>query len=236
MSIYKNIKGFVPTSLVDWDGKVSAIIFVGGCNFRCKFCSNEEIVIKPENVNPIDWKKMRECLEKNKEFIDGVVISGGEPTLYDDLENLCKEIKEMGFLVKLDTNGTNPDLVEKLIKKDLIDYVAMDIKTKFEKYKEITNSEIDIERLKRTIEIVKNFGNYEFRITLYPKITKEDLLEIAKYLKEIGANKAFFLQQFKNEKCLDKEAEKIKPYSKQEVEKMFNSVKNFFEKSGLRNV
>lgn len=112
----------------------------------------------------------------------------------------------------------------------------MDIKTIFLKYKDITNSEIDVEKIKKSIEIARDFGNYEFRITLYPKITKEDLLEIAKYLKEIGANGAFFLQQFRNESCLDKEAEKLKPYSKNEIEEMHEMIKNSFEKCGLRNV
>lgn len=117
MSIYKNIKGFIPTSLVDWDGKVSAVMFVGGCNFRCSFCSNKELIIEHDKIESIPFKKIKEALERNRDFIDGIVITGGEPTLYGDLDEICKEIKEMGFLVKLDTNGTNPSLVEDLIKK-----------------------------------------------------------------------------------------------------------------------
>ncbi|MEK6827160.1 MAG: anaerobic ribonucleoside-triphosphate reductase activating protein, partial [Nanoarchaeota archaeon] len=171
------IKGFVPTSLVDWDGKVVSVIFVSGCNFRCGYCSNKDLVLHPENLKSIELKYILEYLGNNKEFIDGVVISGGEPTLYSETVKLCEEIKKLGFKIKLDTNGSNPEILKEFfLDKNLVDYVAMDIKTNFEKYKELTNSDIDVEKIKKSIFIVSQFPEYEFRITLSPSIKKEDLL------------------------------------------------------------
>ncbi len=235
MTIYENIKGFVPTSLVDWEGKVVCVIFVSGCNFRCSFCSNKDLVLTPEKLDAIPFEKIKDYLLKNRDFADGVVISGGEPTLYPDLPELCMEIKKLGFKVKIDTNGTNPDMLKLLLEKSLADYVAMDLKTSFEKYKEIANADVDIEKLKKSISIVSKFPEYEFRTTLFPKIEKKDLIAIADYLKKNNANKAFFMHQFRNETCINEEAEKMKPYSKEELGKLLDEIRSFFEKSGIRN-
>lgn len=229
------IKGFVPNSLVDWDGKVVSVIFLAGCNFRCKFCSNKDLVFNPEKMETIDFSKIENYLKRNKEFVDGVVISGGEPTLHSELIDLCQEIKNLGFKVKIDTNGSNPEMLKILLDEKLVDFVAMDIKTSFEKYKEIAGFD-GIEKIKKSIFIVKNFPDYEFRITVFPGINKEDLVEIAGYLKEKNAGKAFFIQQFRNDECLDKSFEKIKPYKKEKLEEFLSLIKNNFEKAGIRNI
>jgi len=230
-----NIKGFTTTSLVDWDGKIVATIFLGGCNFRCTYCSNQEIVISPEKMKTIPFKEIKESLEKNREFIDGVVISGGEPTIHAYLPELCSEIKNLGFKVKVDTNGSNPEMLQEFLDKKLVDYVAMDIKTWFENYKKITGFD-DIEKIKKSISIVSGFPEYEFRVTLFPEIKKEDLIEISSYLKENNANKSFFLQQFRNWSCLNKDAEEVKPYTKQEVENFLDLIKSYFDRAGVRNI
>ncbi|MEM4230428.1 MAG: anaerobic ribonucleoside-triphosphate reductase activating protein, partial [Candidatus Pacearchaeota archaeon] len=173
------IKGFVPNSLVDWDGKVSSVIFLGGCNFKCKFCSNKDLVLEPEKLKSISFESIKNYLEKNKDFIDGVVITGGEPCLHQNLFELCKTIKKLGFKVKIDTNGSYPEILQQLLDKKLVDCVAMDIKTCFEKYKEITNTEVDIEKIKKSILIVAKFPEYEFRITMFPEIKYEDLIKLA---------------------------------------------------------
>jgi pyruvate formate lyase activating enzyme len=231
------IKGFAPNSLVDWDGKVSAVIFLAGCNFRCKFCSNKDLVLESEKINPIPFENIIKYLEKNKDFIDGVVITGGEPCMHKGLTNLCRIIKEIGFKVKIDTNGSYPGMLQELLDKRLVDFIAMDIKTCFEKYKSVvnTNTEVDLEKIKKSIEIVTKFPDYEFRTTLFPEITKQDLLEVARYLKEKNANRAFFIQQFRPDECLDEEAEKIKPYTKAELECFGEDIKGYFEKFGIRN-
>ena len=235
MAIYDNIKGFVTSSLVEWDGKIVATIFLGGCNFKCKFCSNKELVLSPEKLKSISFKNIKESLEKNREFIDGIVITGGEPTIHPDLPDLCEKIKNLGFKVKIDTNGSNPKLLKELFEKNLADCVAMDIKTSFGNYKKISGFD-DIEKIKKSIFLVTKFPEYEFRITMFPEIKKEDLLEISEYLKKNNANKAFFLQQFRNWDCIDKSAEEIKPYKKEEIENFLNLVRNYFDKSGVRNI
>ena len=170
MEVKENIKGFVPTSLVDWDGKVSAVLFLGRCNFKCGFCSNKELVLQHEKIKSIQFENIKDSLEKSREFIDGIVITGGEPTIYPDIGILCEEIKNLGFKVKLDTNGSNPDILKELLQKNLVDFVAMDIKTSFENYKEITGSKIALGKIKESILIVSKFPDYEFRTTIAPRI------------------------------------------------------------------
>jgi len=231
------IKGFIPTSLVDWDGKVSAVIFLPGCSFKCSFCSNKELVLFPEKLKTVDFEEIVQKIEASRQFIDGVVITGGEPTIHESLPQLCQKLREMGFKIKLDTNGSNPKMLERLFQQKLIDYVAMDIKTSFEKYKEIVNCSVDLENIKKSIELIGKLPDYEFRTTCVPKIvTQEDLLKIAEYLKSIGANKKFFLQQFRNDECLSEKFEAIKPYSKEEMQGFYELIKNSFEKCGLRNI
>jgi pyruvate formate lyase activating enzyme len=230
------IKGFVPTSLVDWEGKVTSVIFVGGCNFKCGYCSNKDLVLHPEELKSIDLKGILEYLVRNKDFIDGVVISGGEPTLYPEVITLCKEIKNIGFKIKLDTNGSNPERLKEFLDNGLVEYLAMDIKTSFEKYKELINFDWDIEKIKKSIFLVSQFPEYEFRITLSPVVKKEDLLSIVKYLKENRINKSFFLHQFKPDSCINGEFEKMTPYKDSQILEFHELIKDFFEKCGVRNI
>lgn len=234
--MFQNIKGFIPTSLVDWEGKVVSVIFVPGCNFKCGFCSNKDLVLNPEKLETISFERIKEYLSRNNEFVDGVVISGGEPTIYPEIEKLCNEIKNLGFKVKIDTNGSNPEILKLLLDKKLVDYVAMDIKTDFEKYKKVTNSDIDTEKIKKSISLVSMFPEYEFRTTIFPKIEKQDLIKIAEYLKKNNMNRAFFLHQFRPDVCIDKELEKEKPYPSEKILEFHDTIKSFFEKSGVRNL
>ncbi len=154
MTIYENIKGFIPTSLVDWEGKVASVIFVSGCNFRCGFCSNKELVLTPEKPKTIKFEDIKKYLLKNADFIDGVVISGGEPTLQRELALFCEEIKKLGFMVKLDSNGSHPEVLKILKEKKLVDYAAMDIKVVKEKYEEITNNKTDLGKIEESMKII----------------------------------------------------------------------------------
>lgn len=159
------------TTLLDYPGKVATLVFTPGCNLRCGFCHNPEFVL-PERLEKIRHDFIPEevffrFLETRKDFLDGVVICGGEPTIHQDLPVFCKRIKDLGFLVKLDTNGSAPEMIEHLLDQNLVDYIAMDLKNPFEKYTSLTGKEIDISRYRRSIELLMTQApDYEFRTTL----------------------------------------------------------------------
>ena len=220
------IKGFVDVSLVDWDGKVSSVIFLPKCNMRCPFCQNASLVVSPEKVPTIPLDKVKEKLARLKRWIDGVVITGGEPTLHKDLAKLCSFFKKEGFKVKIDTNGTHPDVLRKLIDQNLVDYIAMDIKAplKPEKYSLATgiSSENFLKKILETIQILL-FGKipYEFRTTVVPTIhTAEDIEEICKTIR--GCEK-YAIQNFRPIITIDPRYEKVKPYSNKEL-KLFEQI------------
>lgn len=222
------IKGLQPLSLVDYPGKVAATIFLFGCNFKCCYCHNPELVNKTEaeKVKTYKEEEILDFLKERKGFIDAVCITGGEPTLNKDIPKFIKKIKNLGYPVKLDTNGTNPNMLKDLIEKKLVDYTAMDIKAPLERYKEITNSEVEINNIKESIEIIKKFKNHEFRTTVSPDIKEEDILTIANLIKNA---KAFYLQEFKAQKCLDKSYEKKQSLKKENLGIIRDKIKNFFD-------
>jgi len=193
------VKGFVDLSFVDWDAKVSSVLFLPNCNFRCPFCHNVNLVLNPETIETIPFEYLDEQLNNQKGWTDGVCITGGEPTLHNDLTDLCSKIKQMGFLVKLDTNGTNPIMLKELLDKKLVDYVAMDVKAPLtpEKYSKAigVNSEKLLKNVKESISLLMNSGiDYEFRTTVVPTLhDSDDIVQICKFLK--GCKK-YVLQKF----------------------------------------
>ncbi|MBQ7351413.1 MAG: anaerobic ribonucleoside-triphosphate reductase activating protein [Clostridia bacterium] len=193
------ISGLQKVSLVDFDGHISATIFTRGCNFACPYCHNSRLVKGIDDIIPEN--EVLEYLEKRKNVLDSVVISGGEPTLNPDLPAFIKEIKDMGYKIKLDTNGTNLSMLKNLIENQLIDYVAMDIKNSIEKYNTTTNTNTHW-NIKDTIEYIMNCGiDYEFRTTLIKQYhTREDITKIAELIK--GAKKLFLQKFVDNENCL----------------------------------
>ncbi len=217
------IGGFQKLSLIDYPGKICAIIWTIGCNFRCKFCYDPGLVL-PEKI-----RDMREVpkdyifsyLRKRRNFLDAVEITGGEPTLHKDLPKFIEEIKNIGYLVKLDTNGTNPSMLRHLMNSGLIDYVAMDIKTRlnFKKYNEVVGGVLTrgmFENVKRSIKILLDSDiNYEFRTTLVKNFhSKEDVIEICKSIR--GA-KAYYLQ---NLRVVDEfvGGGRLAPFDEEEIE------------------
>lgn len=225
------IKGMLESSFIDYPKKISMVVFTAGCNFKCHYCHN------PELVNPeLPFLPEEQALKKidaKKEWIDGVVITGGEPTLHNDLPEFIKKIKEKGLSVKLDTNGTNPQMLKKLIDEELIDYIAMDVKAPLKDYSKITCVEPDESKLKESIELIKNSGiDYEFRTTILPKLLKEqDLIEIGYLL--IGA-KLLVLQTFRNEKTLDAEYRKHMSYLKPQMEHFARILKQYIKEVNYR--
>jgi pyruvate formate lyase activating enzyme len=215
------IKGFIETSMVDWDGKLASVIFLPGCNFRCPYCHNIGLIDHPEKYKTIPEERIFEYLESHKDFIDGVCITGGEPTLYKDsgLTEFIRKIKKGGFLVKLDTNGSAPDYVKKLVKDGLIDFVAMDIKAPLEDYIKVTRVVMDTETIKKSIQfLLSGKVDYEFRTTVAPTLIGHD--EIEKIAKMIAGAKKFVLQQFEPENCNDIHLKTLKPPDAETMDKM----------------
>ena len=209
------IHGFVKTTLLDYPKHVAATIFTGGCNFRCPFCHNGNLVLHPNNTPTIPEQEILSYLEKRKHLLDGVCITGGEPTLQPDLITFITKIKHLGLLVKLDTNGYQPDVLKELLEQHLLDYVAMDIKNSKEKYA-ITTSlpNFDIERINASIHLLQNGGiPYEFRTTVVKQLhSEEDMLKISEWIKHTPA---YFLQSYKeNEHVI---SPGFSAYSKEEL-------------------
>lgn len=195
--------GFDKLSLLDYEEKTACVLFSKHCNFRCPFCHNGLTVLESEDFT--SWEIIKTYLNKRKGLIDAVVVSGGEPTLLDDLYEKVKEIKEMGYLVKLDTNGTNPEMLKKLVNDGLIDYVAMDIKNSKARYKETVGvDKINFENIEESIKFLcKTPVNYEFRTTLVNEF--HDLESIKEMGELIKGSKKLYLQKFvEREGCIKK--------------------------------
>ena len=189
-------QGINKLSLLDYPGKVAAILYIDKCNFRCDYCHNWNTLIAPQDNEDLFFEDILSFLKKRIGVLDGVVISGGEPTLMPNLEEKIRSIKELGYAIKLDTNGTHPEVVIDLVNKGLIDYVAMDIKSSLDEYHCFCKSDELISNVKKTIDYLKeNHVDYEFRTTLIEEYHNEEIIKkIAQLLK---GSKRLFLQQFK---------------------------------------
>jgi len=217
-----NIKAVIKTSFLDWPGNISTVLFLGGCNFRCPYCHNKELVLSSHKMKDISFDKVKKILTQHPGWIDGVVISGGEPTLYSRLIPLIKIIRNMGLKVKLDTNGSKPNILRKLIKEKLIDYIAIDFKAPLQKdiYARCIGIDIPIlSKIKRSIRLLlREEVEYEFRTTVCPVLLEEK--DIYKMAKDIRGAKRFILQNFKANNTLNPRFEKIVPYSEKRIEEM----------------
>lgn len=229
------IGGLQKLTLIDYPGKIACTVFLSGCSFRCRFCYNSELVLpeKIKNHPRISEKEIFKFLKGRKGLLEGIVLTGGEPTIYKDLPDFIKRIKKLNYLVKLDTNGSNPGMLEKLINANLLDYVAMDIKGPKEKYGKVASVKVDIKKIQKSIDILKDERvNYEFRSTIVPSIhTKKDVLAMAKW---INGARRYYLQNFRSEKTIDPKLEKIKPYSQEHLLEIQKAIAPFFEVCGTR--
>ncbi len=223
--------GLQKTTLIDYPGKVGAIIFTIGCNFRCPYCHNPELV--DETATQIPEEEIFAFLAKRKGLLDAVTITGGEPTLHDDLVPFIRKIKEMGFLVKLDTNGTNPHVVKQLIDENLVDYIAMDIKSPIEKYSGTVARPVDVERIRESIALlIQGKIGYEFRTTIVKSLlTFDDIRGIGEDIK--GA-KRYYLQKFVPTKTLNPAFIRKTTYSDAEFEEMRTIMSEYVEECAIR--
>ncbi|EOC99573.1 anaerobic ribonucleoside-triphosphate reductase activating protein [Caldisalinibacter kiritimatiensis] len=225
-------KGHQKTSFIDYPDKICTVLFVGGCNFRCPYCHNGELVNNEGEF--IDEEYIFDFLNKRRKMLDGVCISGGEATLYNTkLYDFITRVKKLDYLVKLDTNGTNPELLKNLIDNKLIDYVAMDIKAPFDKYEDVVNVKIDIENIKKSIDIIRNSNiDYEFRTTVCKELlTKEDIIELAESIK---GSKRYIMQNFKDGETVLAGKGKFTSYKGSELKNIEESIKGWFEEVKIR--
>jgi pyruvate formate lyase activating enzyme len=229
------IKGFQKLSLIEYPGKISAIVFVGKCDFRCHFCYNIDLVKNYDKLPDVPEKEILDFLSTRKGLLDGIAITGGEPTLYKDLPDFIKKVKDLGFLVMLETNGSNPRMIKELIDKKLVDYIAMDIKAPLEKYDEVAGVKVNKKNIQESIDIIRNSGiDYEFRTTVIPKHFKEeDSLAIGKWL---NGSKRYILQQFRPEKTLNEDYRKMEAYSPEKLKELADLMKPFFSSVKVRGI
>jgi pyruvate formate lyase activating enzyme len=229
-----NIGGFQKTSLLDYPGNVAAIVWTIGCNFRCPFCYNPQLV--RGDVEPIPTQEILDFLETRKGKLDAISITGGEPLVHEDIESFLTSIKDKGFLVKVDTNGSYPERLQRLLTQNLVDYVSMDIKASKDKYNLVTGVNVDIDAIDTSIQLIKDHApDYEFKTTVIPTFhTKEDIVHIAEWIK---GSKRYFLQQFKsNTPLLSSDLARVSPYTMEELEELRGRVKGFFKHCTVRGV
>jgi pyruvate formate lyase activating enzyme len=243
------LAGFQKLTLLDYPGKIATTVFTLGCSFRCPFCHNPELVDLRLAHNEESEKEFFAFLAKRKGKLEGVCITGGEPTIQPDIIKFIKKIKKAGFLVKLDSNGTRPDVLKKIIDANLVDYIAMDIKSQLANYDKVTGSKVpastrgddrsptrgwDKDRIKLSVDLIMHSKiPYEFRTTVVPGLHSEkDFAEIAKWIK--GA-KAYYLQEYREEqKILDPNLKKITKGQKIDLEKIQKKIAKNFGKMGIR--
>jgi pyruvate formate lyase activating enzyme len=214
-----NIGGLQQFTMIDYPDKTAAIVFTLGCNFRCGYCHNPELVL-PEKFNPsLDEDKIFEFFKTRIGKLDAISITGGEPTLQKDLPQFMKKVKDLGFLIKLDSNGTNPKMLKEIIDHKLVDYIAMDIKAPLEKYEEVIQAQINLEDIKKSIQMIMDSGiEYEFRTTIVKsQLSVADLIDIGKLIK--GAE-IYYLQKFVPSKANDEEFLKKTTYSDEEFKEI----------------
>lgn len=229
------IKGLEKFSPKDFPGYISSTVFLGGCNFRCPFCHNSDLVLRPEILPTFPLDYFLSFLDSRKGWLEGICISGGEPLLQDDLETLLILIKDRNLLVKIDTNGSFPSRLENLIQKKLVDHIAMDVKAPLKRYQEVTRATVNEEDIVRSVDIIKNSGlGYVFRTTLVPGLVgPEDIKQICQMLN--GA-KIYQLQQFIPLNTLDSHYLQKKPYRGEEVQGLAKIAEPYFSEVRIEGV
>lgn len=228
------IAGIKPFTLIDYSGKIACTLFIYGCNFRCSYCYNRKLVLEePETEIKID--EIIDFLKLRSDFLDGICITGGEPTIHMELPFFLEKIKSEGYNIKLDTNGSNPTMLQKLINEKLVDYVALDIKAPINEYEKITRVKINKRNIQKSVNLLRN-GNvdYEYRTTIVPGlIGKNELKEIGEWLK--GSTK-FFLQQFKPVNTLNEAFVEIKPFPEETLQQYYEFLKPNFNHCAIRGL
>ncbi|MFB3926155.1 MAG: anaerobic ribonucleoside-triphosphate reductase activating protein [Syntrophales bacterium] len=220
-------------SLIDYPGRICAIVFTRGCNFRCPYCHNPELVLPDAAESRVPENEFFSLLEKRRGKLDGVSITGGEPLLQPGMIPFVRQIKELGYCVKLDTNGSRPDILEEMIAERLLDFIAMDIKAPLEKYQDVVRSPVDTRQINRSISsIIRSGVDYEFRTTIVRSLLSEkDLLEIGR---KIEGSERYVLQKFLPAKTLDPSFLKDSCYSDEELQGIKKSLEKYIQSVYIR--
>ncbi|HUW22320.1 MAG TPA: anaerobic ribonucleoside-triphosphate reductase activating protein [Candidatus Bathyarchaeia archaeon] len=249
------IAGYLRTSLIEWPGNISAVIFVPGCNFRCPFCHNRDLVIskKVTRLQNYKEKEVLTDLRQRKRWIDGVVITGGEPTLQTDLSTFLKGLKRAGFLTMIETNGSRPEVIKQLVREELVDFWAMDYKAIFSDYENVVNIKKVkkkfrknealglVKAVKRSMRLILKSGlPCEFRTTVVPTIHNEKvLIEMAKELKHLLvitdwlSPVKWVLQTFQPKNCLDQKYNNIKPCTRKKMKGFLALIREYIPEARL---
>ncbi len=235
------VAGMIKQSLVDYPGKIAAVLFTRGCNFCCPYCHNGHLLIKPGKIGAqyLAWQDIMELLGERKAFLDAVVISGGEPCLNPELPRALSQIKELGYKTKLDTNGSQTEVLAQLIEQSQLDYVAMDIKgvLEYKRYLEACGGRLSSEdflKVKGSIYLLQNsLIEVEFRTTIVPLLhTPEDIVDIARYIQ--GAAR-YSLQQFNPQHTLHPDYGSIKPYSREQLQAIAQECQSYVREVKVLN-
>lgn len=224
------IKGFIPNTMLDWEGLLASTVFLPRCDFRCPFCQNPELVLHPERLETVPLEVIKDYIGERRGWVDGVCITGGEPCLHEDLPVLCRELKAEGIAVKLDTNGSVPAMLERLLEEGVLDYVSMDVKAPLEAgpYKVATGVDRPdlLELVTRSIDIVRVSGlEHEFRTTVVPMMHGPG--EVARIAEYLEGEERFVLQHFSPRDTLDPRFSSLRPFTEDDMETMLAEARRF---------
>ncbi len=231
-----NIRGLYKTSFIDFPGRISSVIFTGGCNLECGYCHNFDLALNSRDLKMFTSGEIIDFLRSRRNKIDGVTISGGEPTLSDGLIPFLESIRNIPLEIKIDTNGLRPHIIGEIVKNRLADYIAIDIKTSPAKYKLLTKRDIDFSKIIETVDIVRDSSlDYELRTTCIPGFaSREDFEEIKRFL---GRVRKYYLQQFiVNVPLMDKKMEGLSPLPPETLEKLKEFIMTFSDLCEVRGI
>jgi pyruvate formate lyase activating enzyme len=236
MNAIQGIKGFLGTSLIDYPGKVAAVVFLAGCNLRCPYCHNSILVRDDENLEDLHLQELIDGLQRRRKLLDGVVVTGGEPTIHPQLSWLLKELKSTGLAVKLDTNGLRPQVLSELLEAQLLDYVAVDLKLAPDRYfTHLGGPQDSARRLEGTIELLRRETvDYEFRTTCVPGLVSEQDIEQAAKL--ITGARAYYLQQYIPIHVYDPSLAERPPFPREVLERFLEVARPYVQRVELRNL
>lgn len=228
------VKGFLETSFVDWKGHMSSVLFLGGCNFRCPFCHNRDLVLNPGGFEDVPLEYVVASIRKYRaHWIEKTVITGGEPTIHKNLFELIGLLKTEGMSIKLDTNGSNPAMVKALVSDGLIDCIAMDVKGPLDGYSRWCGSKIDEDKIRESIEFIMGCGiDYYFRMTVVPYLHREE--DVYTVAAELKGSKDLIIQTFRPDITLNSAYERIKPFSPDDMTRIKENVADIMSGKGWK--
>jgi pyruvate formate lyase activating enzyme len=215
-----DIKGFIESSLLEWEGKIACVVFLPNCNLRCSYCHAAHLILHPERLESLDLARILDYARRQGAWLDGVVITGGEPTLHgEELLDLIGDFRAVPLEVMIETNGTRPQWVERLIEEGFLDAIAMDLKAPLtpDDYARVAGVEVNVDDVRRSVELIKQSGlPHEFRITLVPGLVGRDELE--RMAPDLAGARQVALQNFRPDFCLSESLRQVAPYTPEELE------------------